>query len=226
MKRYAGDLVLVHGDEDEVGGLRTEDFSHALLSNAHPDWKAYPGWKGHPFKDADGTPWHPMLAAMLSSIGIDPSVLQEATLEQIDTINLNFIVKRDSAGNPVESDDGLRLPEGHPALTGDNSPNIFDDPRTICAIMFWDVGQTNVIMLPPDGRTLFQFNDPNDEPPVTCILPRIPDARVTNMTSRIERGMEDAPLLRELVEFDNLDIGSVPIKAIRQSETSTVIEME
>lgn len=226
MKRYAGDLVLVHGDEDEVDTVRTVDFSHGLLSNAHPGWKADPDWKGQPFKDPDGTPWHPMLAAMLSSIGIDPSVLQEATLEQIDTINLNFIVKRDSAGKPVESDDGLRLPEGHPAITGDNSPNIFDDARTICVIMFWDIGQANLIMLPPDGRTLFQFNDQNDKPPVTCILPRIPDARATNMISRVERGMEDAPLLRELVEFDNPDIGSVPIKAIRQGNSSTVIEME
>ena len=226
MKRYAGDLVLIHGDDDENGGLRAEDFSHALLSNAHPDWKAYPDWKGHPFKDADGSPWHPMLAVMLSSIGIDPSVLQEATFEQIDTLSLNFIAKRDSSGKPVEGEHGLRLPEDHPVLTGDNSPNIFNDPRTICTVMFWDIGQANVIMLPPDGRTLFQFNDPNDEPPVTCILPRIPDARATNMISRIARGMEDAPLLCELVGFENPDIANVPIRAIRQSDTSTIIEME
>lgn len=226
MKRYAGYLVLVHGDGNEAGELRTEDFSCALLSNAHPGWKTDPDWKGHPFREADGTPWHPLLAVMLSSIGIDPSVLQEAAHEQIDTLSLNFIAKRDKSGKLVESEHGLRLTQGHPALTGDNSPHIFNDPSTICTVMFWDIGQVNVIMLPPDGHTLFQFNDPNDEPPVTCILPRIPDTRAADMVSRIERGMEDAPLLRDLVGFEDPNIGNVLIRAIRQSNTSTVLEME
>ena len=226
MRRYAGDLIISHGDVDDDEPVEDKDFSYALLSNAHPGWKGEPGWKGHPFEDAEDTPWHPALAAILSSIGIDPGAVQEAALDRIDTFSVKFLVRRDRHGVPVESPDGLRLPENHPAITGDNTPMIFNDPRTICSVMFWDVGQANVIMLPPDGHLLFQFNDPNDEPPITCALPRIPDTRALHLTELIDTTAEDAPLLRDLIDVGDHDIGSIPIRKISQVGNSTIIEME
>ena len=227
MRTYAGDLIISYGDDEEDGEPeRTKDFSYAMLCNAHPSWKAYPDWKGHPFENAENTPWHPALAAMLSSIGIDPACLQEATLDQFDAITVKFIVRRNQDGEPIESDEGLRLPENHPAITGENSPLIFNDPQSICAVMFWDIGQANVIMLPPDGHTLFQFNDPTSEPPITCNLPRLPDAKVHSLAKRIENGMEDAPLLCDLIDFGGHDIGTIPIRRIKQGSVSTTIEMD
>lgn len=214
MKRYAGILEIVEKTGDE-GSLVRLDFSYAVLRD---------GRRPRPFEDIGPSPWHPALAAMLASIGIDPRSVQEACRDQIATHEFRFTVARDEHGHPVEDENGLRLPERHPAISGDNSPANFDDPRTLCTVMFWDIGQANVIMLPPDGHVLFEFADPTDEAPVHCTLPALPQTHVMRIAERVE--IEQAVRFSEISDAVHPAVADLRITRIGRVGDSTAIEME
>jgi len=211
MKCYAGDLQIVEGD-------LIRSFDHALLD---------PGEVDHDTEGYGKAPWHPALAAILIGMGIRPSSVREACRHTGSTTSIRFTPQRDRSGHPVEGQRGVIIPESHPALTFDNSPEIFTYPEDLCCILFRDVGKPNIIMIPPDGRTLFEFNDTRSDPPVTLEIGPMPDSSAIAITATVTaaRRSNRTLRLREISDVADPTIGDLRITRVERKKDSMIIEM-